>query len=149
MKTINLAVLWFALLLNACGQMEVRKKLLNEVKHKCEASHECFISLKDVTKFEWDKVYIFNSPSDPEIIREALKGDYHLWRDLTWGLIVFVKGENIIHKEYEFYDPEKPVKLDFEFNGKKYLIFTPADAHFEARKWLSGKDIYILTPIEK
>jgi hypothetical protein len=117
-------------------------KIASYVKEDCKNKDSCYLSLKDITNFEWDKFYIINIGTD---INKILGFEYPFDRDVSESY-VFLKDEKIVYH----YDRPYKVSWNFEVIPQKYtfcesvnscqikndyLLFSPNEANFYVEEW--------------
>jgi hypothetical protein len=113
------------------------------VEENCKDKDTCYLSLKYIIDFEWDKFHFIYASKNPS---EVLGFEYPFNADIS-NVIIFLKDGKIVHHEEHIDDPEKDSKLSFckakdncsYFAGKDYLTFVPENANFYAERWWSKK----------
>lgn len=136
----------------------LHNKIESYVKKNCENKDTCYLFLKDITDFEWDKFYIV--PVGKKNINKILGFEYPFDSRGDAETYVFLKDGKIVYHYEELYKVSRhfeviPEKYTFcesvdSCQIKDYLLFSPKEANFyietswsERRK----KYYYYLYPI--
>jgi hypothetical protein len=108
---------------------------LLEQKAKACKGDSCIVKVADVTPFEWDEVYVFNSPTLKTNIEKAVQLKYDDFEAGTRPLI-FVLKDKIVHTEN---NPDGLAKgtpgqivLDYPVS-LGFKMYTPATAVFKVK----------------
>jgi hypothetical protein len=106
--------------------------LINEISLKCNKNSQstCKISLKEVTKFPWDKVYIFTDWTASDSISKTI-GIVYQGSDVPDdnSRILFIQNQDVVHEE-DF------KSLDYRHSTIEFtklrngIFFTPSNATF-------------------
>jgi hypothetical protein len=133
-------------------QNNIQKKIVHKITRQCKDAHTCILKIRDVTDFEWDRMYIFNESVRLEEVNKILGFKYDYFEDIA-RRIIFTKGNKVVNHEDDFpYPKEKPNgKVFFKFGNDslKYAIFSPDKAIFKVQKnEIECSIFYNLTPLE-
>ena len=143
MKRVCLLALWLSLLLGCSRSGTVERQIGNRVK-ACTPSAPCIVKIKDVTEFQWDQLYVFESGASLDEIRKSIGTDYPDYVEFKRRL-VFLKDGRIIHREDEPTDVEGPANGEVSFaesHSDRHLSFTPEKAVFRAEKKTFNDGVY-------
>jgi hypothetical protein len=117
MKTRKLDHLKFAFsliilfnLLTGC-QSSFESKIQQKIISDSKTHYKVIFPLKDLTNFDWDKFYAFDSNCDQKVINKALGFEYPYYKESSKTL-VFIQNGKIVHHE------ENPVTK----NGSKDVV---------------------------
>ncbi len=142
MKTIYLTL--FLAVLLACRLENVEDKIVNNINKNCK-QFPCVIKIKDVTDFDWDKMYIFDYGADIEQIKNAVGTSIPERTQFTRKL-VFTKNGKVIRYEELPTDIENIVDNEVIFGDSDTYphtkIYLAEDAVFEVQKYLQGGETY-------
>jgi len=102
----------------SCKDSSIATKLYS----KCDKQDKCIRKVKDVTKFRWEKVYIFSVGASLEDIQKVLNVPYNQWQDVVDRIVFVNQGKVVYHEEYFPY-PEHIEKgrTFFELNKAPYV----------------------------
>jgi hypothetical protein len=103
------------------------------------------VRIRDVTDFDWDKMYVFDTGFDGDEIKTVI-GTYVPEKTALTRKLVFTKGGKVVH-----YD-ELPTNIEGMVNNEvlfddagnySHKIYSIEDAVFEAQKNShNGKEVY-------
>lgn len=146
MKSV-IVILVFALV--SCDVTTLEKKIAIKAR-ECEVS--CTISLKEITDFKWDKVYISDIPSTLQEINEAIGVEYSYYEEYTRPIIFFNKGK-IVYHENNPSNIEGVISDQVIFGNAtdttKFRVYSVEEAVFKVRKRKSNsKDYYELIQLK-
>ena len=132
-------------------EKSIKQKIAMNVEKKCSGFDSCIFNMKEITDFNWDKLYLFKEGTSLEDINKALGFNYPYFTDIA-NRIIFVKDHTIAYHEDEFIDPEaKPksnVSFDIYNDTVPYYVFNLNNAIFHVRKKINnGNKYFVLTPI--
>ncbi len=78
----------------------VKDDLIDSVDDKCRSKSECVISMKNVTKFQWDKLYMFGAWTYSDSIAKKIKLPYFgSGVPDDYFRLLFVKGDKVCYEE--------------------------------------------------
>lgn len=132
-------VLLLAVIIFAGCKRNLQQKIINHYNHYAK-NGICTVSINDLTAFEWDKMYVFGSYANDEIISSTVKF-FYTGKPITSGFrrILFTWGRKKIHEEdYQPWSYRNSV-IDFKniddsvLNIRAYS-FTQGDAFFMIAK---------------
>ena len=139
-KNIIYRILVIAVLSGCKNSME--DSLINKVTQECsrQTRSACTIALKDVTKFKWDKMYIFPDWTTSESIAKTVGFNYG-GNDVQddYSRMLFTYGNKVIYEEdFKSLDYNKSTinfpEVSDSLNDTKSHYFTPSDAIFTEEK---------------
>ncbi|TCK93205.1 hypothetical protein EDC19_1395 [Natranaerovirga hydrolytica] len=123
----------------------ISNQIINYIDENGMDNNSCIFSMNDITRFEWDRMLIYQVGSSNIEISDALNVEYKDSVDLVSG-IIFVKDSNIVYQEKIPYNPEKPDKLSLYvgsiFGEDNYATFTPSNAFFKGVKSVGTENVY-------
>jgi hypothetical protein len=80
----------------------LKNKIIGKVDHECgnNSKLSCVIILKDITKFKWDKMYLFGSWTTSDSIRKVIGFNYE-GDDAQddYKRMLFTYGYNVVYEE--------------------------------------------------
>jgi hypothetical protein len=128
-------------LLAAC-KSSLKDDLINKVDEECgsKTNSGCTIILKDVTKFKWDKMYLFGSWTRSDTIAKVIRFKYEgddVLDDYT--RMLFTYSDRVVYEEdFESFDHYNST-LNFprgsdSLSSEDFRSFTPSQAVFIAEK---------------
>jgi hypothetical protein len=151
-KNLFRKVICVLLLLPAC-KSSLKTDLLNSIDRGCSADtrSKCIIILKDVTKFRWDRMYLFGSWVTSDSISEMIGFSYN-GNDVEddYRRMLFTFGEKVVYEEdFKSLDSYASTLifpgLSDSLHNKRVPYLTPKEAIFvvEKERYLSGcKDCF-------
>ena len=118
----------------------------------CKSDAPCIVRIKDLTDFQWDKMYVFSYGAYPEYIEKALGAPLPYYVEFQRRM-VFLKDGKIVYREDEPTDVEHLVDGEVTFAGMNtepsYVTFTPETAVFSAAKFKHSNGVaYSLTQVK-
>jgi hypothetical protein len=127
-------------LLYGCGEKgidpnSIEGKIVSKVNSTCRVLGSCTIRLKDLTSFEWDKVYVFKYNASLEDINKALGFELPAYTEFTRRIIFLREGEGV-HREEEPTSVEGPVDGEVVFDIPDDAVYKSynADVTFKVRR---------------
>jgi len=149
MKRISILTLASFLLLG-CSRSGLIEQRIGDRVDSCQPNTSCIVKIKELTSFQWDKMFVFSYGASPEYIEKALGLPLPEYVEFQ-RRFVFLKDGRIVYREDEPTDIEGVVDGQVSFAGMytepSYLSFTPETATFSAAKReYSKKVVYVLTP---
>ena len=151
MKRLYILSLTLFLVLG-CSRSGLIERRIGERVDSCKPDTSCIVKIKELTSFQWDKMFVFSHGASPEYIEKALGTPLPEYVEFQ-RRIVFLKDGAIVHREDEPTDIEGTVDGEVRFAGlntePSYLSFTPDTAAFSAAKGESSKKVvYLLTQVK-
>lgn len=139
------------LLMFGCSKSRVIEQRIGKRIDDCKSADACIIRIKDLTDFQWDKMYVFEYGARLEQIEKALGTKYPDYVEFK-RRIVFLKGGGIVHREDEPTDIERLVNGQVSF-AESYTnpvwSFTPETAVFRGEKKEFSEGVYyVLTQVK-
>jgi hypothetical protein len=92
--------------LSGCSK-SISEKIIDRIEHQFKNSKECIIEVKDITHFDWDKMYVFYESATVEEMENALGFKYDNLNGGTRHLI-FTRKNKVVYHEEDYPDPSKP-----------------------------------------
>jgi len=141
----KVAVIALLLICSGCstnGAFE--QKIVRRINSTCKGSIDCTIRIKDLTNFDWDKMYAFKYTVRADEAEKAMGVPLPEYTEFT-RKIVFLKSNQIVYFEEEPTDIEGPVNGQIAFDIPdlgNYKLYTPDTAVFKARKLESRNIVY-------
>jgi hypothetical protein len=136
MKRFCILTLALSLLLG-CSTPGALERRIGEKVESCKSDAPCIVRIKDLTDFQWDKMYVFSYGAYPEYIEKALGAPLPDYVEFQRRM-VFLKDGKIVYREDEPTDVEHMVDGEVTFGGMNtepsYVLFTPETAVFSAAK---------------
>lgn len=126
--------------LAGCRAREVKPgtfqaSLVHKIKQSCKEDSECVIRIKDITDFQWDKMFAFKEAVDQRTVEKALQTKVPPLQE--GGQIVFMEKGKIVLFEAQPWDLERPLPDHVIFvadsDPKGYRVYGP-EAIFRVKK---------------
>lgn len=95
-------------------------KLLSAISSKCQGRFPCTLPIKDVTDFEWDKLYVFKYTAHRGIVEKAVGHELRDFQEFH-RRIIFTNRGNIV-----LYD-EEPTNIEHVINNE--VVFDIPDSN--------------------
>ena len=107
------------------------------------------LKITERTDFQWDKMNVFNNPTAPDEVSQAIELNYPYYVEFT-RTIVFLNKNKIVHYENHHSKAEGPTDGEVLFDypdSLKYQVYKPGQSTFKVKQKIS-KDIsyYVLYP---
>lgn len=124
----------------------IENSIAEKVIATCTNKASCVISLKEFTRFDWDKFYVFNYTYPAKFINNAIGMTYQYYQSDTrpW---IFMKNDTVVYYENNPYLTEKPInnKVHFAFpDSLQFKLYTPKDSLFKVEIKSIEADIHII-----
>lgn len=113
-------------------------KVMQRIDYLLSTEEKCVIDMKEITDFEWDRLFVFNISCSLKTIRN-LTGDQSFTEPSgNWSHLVFMKEDKIVYKE----SYKASVEQSFQFNiffeyGGDYMEFKPEEAKIVGRRFIN------------
>lgn len=123
------------LILSACSTTKV-EEISERIKSSCAAGNTCQIRIRDLTTFEWDRMYVFDYSAELYDIEQALGTPFPDFVQFK-RRIVFLKNGNIVYREDQPTNIEKHLDGEVFFaipDTEVYRQFTPDTAIFKVER---------------
>jgi hypothetical protein len=117
-STVTLAIL--SLLLSGCELSQhpesfpVQGSIIRYVQQNCSSASPCTLRIRDLTHFEWERMYVFSVGSSLSD-RERIVGQPGVQSVDLEGEMVFTKAGKIVHQEPMPEGVELPLKNEVGF----------------------------------
>src|SRR5207253_4459453 len=127
---VRLAIVILALvLLESCGRKSINPnsvegKLVARINSTCQDSSVCTIRVRDVTKFDWDKMYVFKYTATSDQMNKAVGLPLPPYEEFE-RKIIFVGGGKVVYSEADPTDVEKPI-------DQEVVFYIPDDALYKS-----------------
>jgi hypothetical protein len=145
-KTFSTALLLFALTSTGCNGNRVSASSIegqigHAIQDKCPRTSDCPIRLRDVTSFDWDKMFYFDYTVSPAERGRAV-GVQFKTNELRRQL-VFLRGGSVVRNDLLPTDIERPVENEIAFDGGKQIdrISCDNEAQFVATRGDGGTGV--------
>ena|SRR5438270_9659180 len=102
----------------------VEGKLVARINSTCQSSSVCTIRVRDVTNFDWDKMYVFKHTATSDQMNKAVGLPLPPYKEFERKMI-FVSGRKVVYSEAEPTDVEKPIDQEVIFD-------IPDDAQYKS-----------------
>ena len=132
-----------------CTKNSSIERKLREQIADCK-SQSCLIPIAQVTDFKWDKMYVFNHPSAPDVIDHALGIHYPYYVEFTRS-IIFLNKNQIVHYENNYSKAEGPTDGEVLFDypdSLNYYIYKPAQVIFKVKRDTSKNTPYFVVSVK-
>lgn len=135
----------------SCSKSGVVEQRIGDRVNTCKPTEACIINIKELTDFQWDKMFVFTSGARNEDIDKAIGIKYPDFVEFT-RLMVFTKDGKIVHREKESTNIEGAVNGQVNFEGSyvdRFSLYMSDTALFRAEKIeLKGGRVYRLTQVK-
>ena len=122
--------------------LSIEGKLVTKIKATCGESTGCTIRLRDVTDFDWDRVYVFSSiPKDQ--IEKVIGAPFPRHEEFKRS-IIFLNGGKVVYSEAEPTDIESLINDQVVFDityGDNYRSYS-FDSRFEVQRKSFQRGVY-------
>jgi hypothetical protein len=128
----------------------IEEKIVDAVGKKCKGGSECIITMRELTDFSWDKMYVFDYRATSEDIEKVVGADIITsFEEFTKYIIFTFAGKVVFYEKYDmavegFIDVtfrDKEVVFDIPYDTK-YRVYTPDSAVFKVEKKGLNKGVY-------
>ena len=137
-------LMFFSTILFSCRYQTVENKIVSHIETTCKQL-PCVVRIREVTDFDWDKMYVFDTGFDGNEIKTVV-GTYIPEKTALTRKLVFTRDGKVVH-----YD-ELPTNIEGIVNNQvafddagnySHKVYLVEDAVFEAQKYSpNGKEIY-------
>jgi hypothetical protein len=139
MRSLIVGIL-FLVIFKSCGPETIdpfstEGKLVTRINTTCSDSNSCTIRLKDVTDFDWDRVYVFKYTARKSEIEKVIGVPFPQYEEFKRS-IIFVKGGKLVHGEANPTDVEGLINNEVVFDiadGETYKSYS-SESQFEVRR---------------
>lgn len=121
----------------------IEGKLVTLIKTTCGESTGCTIRLRDVTDFDWDRVYVFNSAATKDQIEKVIGAPFPGYEEFKRS-IIFLNGGKVVYSEADPTDIESVINDQVVFDlayGNNYKAYS-SESRFEAQRKNFSRGIY-------
>jgi hypothetical protein len=146
MRSLLVGVL-FSTVLSSCltktiDPNSIEGKLVTAINTTCRESSTCTIRLRDVTDFNWDRVYVFTTTSQSEI-EKVIGAPFPGYQEFQRS-IIFFNGGKIVYSESLPTDIERPLKnqVMFDIAGRSNYRVYSSESQFEVERKNDERAVY-------
>jgi hypothetical protein len=128
------------------GSRKFEVKMVTAIAKNCQDPEHCALRLRDVTNFEWDRMFAFGYGAREYEI-ERILGTKYRWGGEFQRKIVFMKGKEIVFHEEEPTDIERPLKDEVVFDfaqNSNYGVYSHDVTFKVSKKWSENGIFYEL-----
>ena len=134
--------------LQSCGTptidpLSIEGKLVTTIKATCGESTGCTIRLRDVTDFDWDRVYVFNYAVTKDQIEKVIGAPFPRYEEFKRS-IIFLNGGKVVYSEADPTDIEGLLNDQVVFDiayGENYKSYS-RDSRFEVQRKNFQRGVY-------
>ena len=145
-KTFATILLLFAVGSTGCNRNRVSASSIegqigHAIEERCPKTSDCLIRLRDVTSFNWDKMFYFDYAVSPAEREKAV--GVQLETEEFRRQLVFLRGESIVRNSLLPTDIERPIENEIVFQVAKQTdwITCDSEAQFTATRGNQGTGI--------
>ena len=126
---------------NRVSASSVERQIGHAIQERCRGISNCTIRLRNVTSFDWDRMFYFDY-NVPPTARETAVG-VRLKTEEFRRQLVFLRGGTVIRNELLTTDIERPVEDEIAFESGKQTDWVTCDseAQFAATRSDGGTGI--------
>ena len=139
MKRFSIVTLSLLLLCGCSGRLE--QKIAQRVEDSCKPASASVIRIKDLTDFEWDKMYAFEYNAELYSIEQAIGTSYPDFVQFKRRM-VFLKDGRVVYREDQATNIERVLDGQVVFDipdGEDYRVYGPDTLFLATReKWDDG-----------
>ena len=130
-KLLSLVLLLCTL---GCGS-PAKNRIVRDIEQNCQEYAEkgdCVIVIEDITRFKWDRMYVFGAMSFPEDIEETTGFDCNCrFVADDHNRLMFTYKDRVIHMEdFKTYTDESLQFRDLVWDSGQEPVYTPSTAKF-------------------
>ena len=134
--------------LQSCGTPtivphSIEGKLVTQIKTTCGESTSCTIRLRDVTDFDWDRVYVFNHGVTKDQIEKVIGAPFPRYEEFKRS-IIFLNGGTVVYSEADPTDIEGVINDQVVFDltyGNNYKAYS-SESRFEVQRKNFSRGVY-------
>jgi len=130
-------------MLSGCKSNTFESKITNKIESSCK-QNSCAISIKDITDFTWDKMYVFKYNVTLKEVNKVLGVNFANYTEFT-RKIIFTSGGKIVYEEEEKTNIEGlvnnevvfdiPDTMNYKFYNIEEAKFTVIQKEFDRGKY--------------
>ena len=127
----------------------IEKKIREKIEKDCQ-NEDCYIPITELTFFTWNKMFVFNYPSSPDDIDQALGMHYPHYVEFTRS-IIFLNNNQIVHYENNDTKVEAPTEGEVIFDypdSLNYQVYIPGQKIFKVKRKKSKNISYYLLSVK-
>lgn len=147
-RAVIVGVLCLIVVLQSCGTLTVdphsiEGKLVARIKTTCGESNGCTIRLRDVTDFDWDRVYVFNYAVTKDQIGKIIGAPFPRYVEFRRS-IIFLKGGTVVYSEADPTDIEGPLndQVVFDIAERGNYRTYSSESRFEVQRKSFSRGVY-------
>jgi hypothetical protein len=138
----------FLIFFASCGTktvdpFSVEGKLVTRINTTCGESSSCFIRLRDVTDFDWDRVYVFTYSVRQSEIEKVIGVPFPQYEEFNRSMIFF-NGGKLVYSEAEPTDVEGLINNEVVFDiadEDAYRSYS-SESQFEVKRKNFQRGVY-------
>jgi hypothetical protein len=141
-------------IVSACNRVtstSIEARIGRAITERCRTAARCVIKLREVTPFEWDRMFYFDYEVSPTARLSAVGLPFET-AELTRQL-VFVRNGHVVHNDLLPTDIEKPIENELDFEGDHQSDWLSCDraAQFEVThdSFGTGVTFFQLKPVSR
>jgi hypothetical protein len=129
----------------------IQGKIIRWARENCAQPNPCRLRIYDLTPFDWDRMYVFDSGSSAQERIKVVGAAGVEMSDLE-GEIVFTQGTRIVYQEPRPQGFEEPIKneiwfADFPAQTGSHTIYLPTAAFMVTASTLKDGPAFELKPV--
>lgn len=131
---LTLLVLTITFIAGCTKNNDIEGKIRQQIKD-CK-NDSCRVSIRQLTNFKWDKMYVFNNPTAPGDIDQAIGLNYPNYVEFT-RTIVFLDKNKIVHYENHHSKAEGPTDGEVLFgypDSLKFQVYKSDQSIFRVKR---------------
>ncbi len=140
----HILIIIILLTFTGCSELNIEKKIVNTIEDNCIKENKCIIIIKELTNFNWDRMYVFKYNTTSEDIRNVIGSTPPHFTEFS-RKIIFKLNSSIVHYEEECSNVEGLTngEVIFDLNENEiYKEYTIEDAVFFGEKLEFDKGVY-------
>lgn len=119
MRSLIVGIL-FPVIFESCGTkivdpLSIEGKLVTRINTTCGDFSNCTIRLRDVTEFDWDRVYVFKYNARKAEIEEVIGAPFPIYDEFKRSMIFLNRG-TVVYSEVEPTDVERLINNEVVFD---------------------------------
>lgn len=99
MRTSIMVIGLMFMFIAGCASNDMEDKIKKAIG-TCRGSDNCIVIISSLTDFKWDKLYVFNTATAPDVIDSAIGMDYPYYEEFSRTMIFLNKGKIVHHESH-------------------------------------------------
>jgi len=99
MRFSVIPIFWMVIMITGCTSNDMEGRIKKSAK-LCDGSNNCTVTISSLTDFKWDKMYVFDNATAPEIIDSAIGMEYPYYEEFSRTMIFLNKGKIVHHESH-------------------------------------------------